>query len=113
MYEINFNKMPCIYWSKKQKVNWLQRYIIIHSLLYYDMSENIIMDFQYDGVSKQLVKMQKELDKETFKQTDYYYVFKDFDGNTGFYIKDRLTKKDRQYLTKVANIVLKKYKKGK
>lgn len=110
--EINFNKMPSIYWSEKQKMEWLERYIIIHSILYYELDTNIIPDKQFDCVSKQLLKMSKENNID-FKQTKYYYVFKDFDANTGFYIYDRLNKKDKQYLTNVSNIVLKTHNGGK
>lgn len=110
--EIDFNKMPCIYWSEKQKMNWLERYLIIHSILYYELDTNVISDKKFDYVGKQLVRISRE-NKIDFKKTDYYYVFNDFDATTGFYIFDRLKEKDRQYLTKVANIVLKTYKGGR
>ena len=46
------NKPPALYWSIKQKANWLERCIIIHSILYYEMHENIIEDFQFDKITK-------------------------------------------------------------
>ena len=45
-----------------------------------------------------------------FKNTEYYYVFKDYDNSTGFYIWDRLTKFDKVYLKRIANQVLMSYK---
>lgn len=108
---INFNKPPALYWSDKQKINWLERYIIIHSILYYELHENIIEDFQYDKAGKQLLKLKKKIGNE-FKETEYYYVFRDFDANTGFYIYDRLTEYDKSYLTLLAKFILRNYKKG-
>lgn len=108
---IYFRKPPAIYWSVKQKANWLERYIIIHSILYYELSENIIEDFQYDKAGKQLLKLKKQLGNE-FKETEYYYVFKDFDANTGFYIYDRLNDYDKMYLMMLAKFILRNYKRG-
>ena len=107
------NKPPALYWSIKQKANWLERCIIIHSILYYEMHENIIEDFQFDKAGKQLLKYKKQLGQQEFKQTEYYYVFKDFDASTGFYIYDRLNKCDKKYLTMLAEFTLRNYKRGK
>lgn len=107
------NKPPALYWSIKQKANWLERCIIIHSILYYEMHENIIEDFQFDEAGKQLLKFKKQLGEQEFKQTEYYYVFKDFDASTGFYIYDRLNKYDKKYLTMLAVFTLRNYKRGK
>lgn len=41
---INFNKAPCIYWCDSVKISYLQRRIIIHSLLYYELNVNCISD---------------------------------------------------------------------
>ena len=41
---INFNKAPCIYWCDSVKISYLQRRIIIHSLLYYELNVNCIND---------------------------------------------------------------------
>lgn len=107
---INFDIVPQKYYSKKEQLNILERHIIIHSILYYELSENVIEDFQFDKLCKQMLKMSNEY-QEDFLKTQYYYVFKDFDGCTGFYIYDRLNKKDKKYLTKIANHVLYLYKK--
>ena len=102
--EIQFNSGSSIYWSNKLKCEFLQRYIIIHSIIYYELNKNIISDKQFDIVSKQLLKLQRKT--ENYNKTQYYYVFKDFDGNTGFYIWDRLNKKDKEYLKLLANNIL-------
>lgn len=103
---IDFSKMPSIYWSESTKISYLQRRIIVYSIMYYEMNESCISDKEYDSISKQLVQMQKQYPKE-FKLSEYYYAMYDFDGNTGFDIPNRLNKKDREYLTRIAMFVRK------
>lgn len=107
---VKFNSGSSIYWSDKLKCNYLQRLIIIHSILYYEMSENIIEDKQFDLLCKQLIELQRKT--KNYNQTEYYYVFKDFAGETGYYIWDRLNKTDKIYLRMIAELTLRNYKKG-
>lgn len=103
--EIDVNKMPFIYWDYLSIVDYIQRFIIIHSIIYYELNENVISDKDFDNVSKLLLKLREE-NEEVYKKSQYYYVFNDFDGTTGFYIYDTLNAKDKEYLTKLANHVL-------
>lgn len=105
---INFNKMPCKYWDDATKLSYLQRRIIVYSIMYYELSESCITDQEYDAISKQLVHLQSSVDEAEFKKSQYYYAMYDFDGSTGFDIPDRLTQKDRTYLTKIAQLVLRR-----
>ena len=108
---IDFSKAPCIYWSDSTKISYLQRRIIIWSIMYYEHNESCVSDFMYDSVSHQLVDLQKKASKEEFKKSTYYYAMHDFDGSTGFDIPSRLTKKDRQYLTHIANVIHQQWRK--
>lgn len=108
---IDFSKAPCIYWSNTTKISYLQRRIIVWSIMYYEHDESCVSDFEYDSVSHQLAALQKEATQEEFEKSTYYYAMRDFDGSTGFDIPSRLTKKDRAYLTHIANIVHKQWKK--
>ena len=101
MLEMLAGKFPHV-WTDVMKASWLQRYIIIHSILYYDLDTNVITDRQYDRMSKDLVAIMSEMPEDQLKQTDYYYCMYDYDGNTGFDIRDRLTKQDHSYLTRIA-----------
>lgn len=103
---INFNKAPFIYWSELSKLEYLQRRIIVASIIYYDLNDNVISDKAYDSLSKQLVEMQDNLSKQVVKKSRYYYVLYDFDGNTGFDIPYRLKPKEKEYLLKIALNVL-------
>lgn len=102
---IDFSKMPCVYWSNSTKISYLQRRIIVWSIMYYEFNESCVPDSLYDSVSHQLVKLQKQTSKEEFEKSTYYYAMHDFDGSTGFDIPSRLTKEDREYLTNIARIV--------
>lgn len=109
---IDFSKAPCIYWSNSAKISYLQRRIIVWSIMYYEHDESCVPDYVYDSVSHQLAELQKRVSKEELEKSTYYYAMHDFDGSTGFDIPSRLTKKDRRYLTGIANAVYKQWKKS-
>lgn len=49
--------------------------------------------------------MQKEFPEDA-EASQYYYVFENFDGNTGFDLPDRLSENDKKYLFHLANHIL-------
>lgn len=102
---VDFTKMPAKYWSNTTKASYLQRRIIVYSIMYYENDESCVSDRYYDNLSHQLVKIMQESTKEEMEATTYWYAMYDFDGSTGFYIPSRLTKKDNQYLTMIAKKV--------
>ena len=109
MYELN--KGCWIYLDNVHKCNFLQRVILINSIMYYELNTTKMSDKQFDDVCKQLLK----LEKETFNYylTEYYYVFKDFDGITGFDLFHRLNQRDKKYLLNITKFILKNGGKGK
>lgn len=109
---INFDQMPCIYWSDTTKISYLQRRIIVYSIMYYELSESCISDKAFDAIAQQLVHLQRSVDHTEFEASEYYYAMHDFDGSTGFDIPSRLNKKDREYLTHIAAMVQQQWKKG-
>ena len=102
---VNFDSCPSIYWSITTKISYLQRRIIVYSIMYYEHDESCVSDAYYDSISHQLVALQKQATKEEWEASTYYYAMCDFDGSTGFDIPSRLTKKDRDYLGHIANVV--------
>lgn len=110
---IDFNKMPCIYWSDSTKISYLQRRIIVYSIMYYEQNESCVSDKYYDSISRQLVELQRTCDPAEFRRSTYYYAMYDFDGSTGFDIPSRLTEYDRKYLTNIASHVYKQWKGGR
>lgn len=94
------------YWSNKLKISYLQRRIIVHSILYYELDNSLIDDWDYDGISKQLVRLMNETSEGECEKSDYWYCMHDFDGTTGFDLYNRLNKKDKSKLMNIALMVL-------
>lgn len=70
--------------STQEYIDFLQRFIILHSYIYYELNSNIISDKQYDEKSKELVKYKNEY-PELWKLSMYYKQFgDDYNGATGF-----------------------------
>lgn len=110
---IDFSKCPCIYWSDSTKISYLQRRIIIYSIMYYEFNESCATDFEYDSISKQLVELQRKADPKEFEKSTYYYAMHDFDGSTGFDIASKLTKPDYDYLNYLASMIHAQWKESK
>jgi hypothetical protein len=92
-----------------ERCSFLQRKIILHSIIYYELNENIISDQQFDKMCRSLLKgIQYTKD---YKRSDYFYVFYDFDGTTGFNLYHRLEDDDKEYLMNLAKYILKLSKK--
>ena len=95
-------KFNC-YWTDRMKIDFLQRVILIHSYLYYQMDRTKWTDQKYDKVSMQLVSLQKQHEEGWItKNTQYGYVLYDVDGTTGFDLWSRLKKKDKEYISNIA-----------
>lgn len=102
--------LPTRYWNDKTRIEYIQRRIIVFSIMYYELSESPLDDKQYDSIAYQLVEYMNTTPKEILEQTKYWYVFYDFDGSTGFYLQYRLTEEDKDYLHKIAQQVKKQWK---
>lgn len=96
-----------VYWNDSLKISFLQRVILIHSYIYYELNNSIWSDKHFDEVAKQLTIMQNNYSKNWIKKrTDYGYAFMDFDGTTGFDLWERLTKRDKRCIIGIAGIIL-------
>ena len=70
--------------TTQEYIDYLQRYIILHSYIYYECDNNIISDKQYDEKSKELTRYKNEY-PELWKKSMYYKQFGDeYNGATGF-----------------------------
>lgn len=107
---VDFTKWPACYWDDHVKISYLQRQIIVHSLLYYEQNTNVIDDKEFDILAKQLVSLQTSVESVEAEKSTYWYLLYDFDGSTGFDIPGRLTTKDHLYLSSIAINVLASYR---
>lgn len=90
------------YWSDSMKMSFLQRRIIVASIIYYELSGNIISDKDFDELSNQLVELMESATEEQKEFSTYWYCMYDFDGSTGFHLYGRLKRKDKEYLRQIA-----------
>lgn len=82
------------YWSNKTKIQMLQRWILVHSFLYYELNNSIVSDEMFDKNSKQLTTMKRKFAK-SYKEALFGYAMKDFDGSTGYGFHNNLKEEHR------------------
>lgn len=70
--------------TTQERIDFLQRFIIVHSYIYYELDNNIISDKRYDEKAKELVGYKNEY-PDLWKSSMYYKQFgDDYNGSTGF-----------------------------
>lgn len=88
--------------SNLERCSVIQRKILIHSILYYELNKTILTDAEFDKMCRKLLKGKEHT--KNYHKTDYFYVFYDFDGSTGFDLYGRLEEDDKEYLTHLAQL---------
>lgn len=95
-YYMKFNKP----FTPLEKIQLLQRSILVNSFCYYELDSNILSDFQYDTNAKQLAELKKEY-PDDFKRSRYYEYFHDYCSDvegahytSGFDLLERVRKAD-------------------
>ena len=103
-----------IYLSDIHKLNFLQRAILIHSYLYYEQDVSIISDKQFDDICRQYMDLVQNFSEQSVvNESEYGYVFYDFDGSTGFHLWDRLIDHDKEKVQLIAEHIYIHYLKEK
>lgn len=92
------------YWSNRTKIELLQRWILVHSFLYYELNSNVVSDFMFDNNCKQLNEL-KESDIKSYKKSSYHYAMKEFDGSTGFGFIEKLNNDHYDKVSRDASIL--------
>lgn len=70
--------------TTQEYIDYLQRFIILNSYIYYELDGNVISDKQYDEKAKELVEYKNRY-PELWKNSMYYKQFGDkYNGATGF-----------------------------
>jgi hypothetical protein len=97
-YFMKFNRP----FNPVERIQLLERSILVNSFAYYVLDGNILSDFQYDINAKQLAELKKEYPDE-YKRSRYYEYFKDFcsdDDNihntSGFDLLEQVRKTDKK-----------------
>lgn len=92
------------YWEPIDKINMLQRWILVHSYIYYELNSSVVSDHMYDNNCNLLVQMKKDYPK-AFKKSRYFPAFSQFDGSTGFDLISKLPKKEKDIIERDAMYV--------
>ena len=82
---MNFSKP----FTDKEKIQLLQRSILVNSFAYYELNTNILSDYKYDMNTKQLLDL-KESAPEVYRKSRYHRYFDNFESGTGFDLVGRL-----------------------
>ena len=84
--------------TTQEYIDYLQRYIILHSYIYYECDNNLISDKQYDEKARELARYKNEY-PELWKQSMYYKQFRDdYNGATGFTLFHDLDEHQKQII---------------
>lgn len=84
--------------TTQEYIDFLQRFIILHSYIYYELNNNLITDKEYDSKSKELVKYKNEY-PELWKTSMYYKQFGDeYNGATGFTLYHDLDERQKEII---------------
>ena len=85
-----------------EKMQLLQRSILVNSFAYYELNANILTDFQYDANAMQLVELMKNHpeDAKRSKYHEYFYDYcpteEDVHYTSGFDLLERVRKADKE-----------------
>ena len=82
--------------TDKEKIQLLQRSILVNSYAYYELNENILEDYQYDQNTRQLLEL-KESNPEVYQKSRYRKYFDNFESGTGFDLTSRIRKNKSLY----------------
>ena len=92
--------------TTQEYIDFLQRYIIVHSYIYYELNNNVITDKYYDEKSKELTKLKQDY-PDLWKSSMYYEQFGDeYNGSTGFTLYHDLDEKEQQRICSIAFSVI-------
>lgn len=70
-------------YTDKEKIQLLQRSILVDSYVYYELNENLLADSDYDANTRQLLTL-KKANPEAWERSRYRKYFKNFESGTGF-----------------------------
>lgn len=91
------------YFTEMEKISLLQRWILVHSRLYYHYNYPIKTDQEYDMTCRQLVSLMKLNPKS---RTRWSYVFDDFDGSTGMGLFEDLIESHKWIVETDCNMII-------
>lgn len=90
--------------TTQEYIDFLQRFIIVHSYIYYEKSNSVISDREYDAKAKELVKYKNEY-PDLWKNSMYYKQFgDDYNGATGFTLFHDLDEHQKRIILSIVTL---------
>jgi hypothetical protein len=71
---MDFMKFMNPYFSVKQRIETLERWILVHSYLYYELDKSIVDDRKFDKNALQLVELIKQMDTKLKQAVTIMYL---------------------------------------
>lgn len=98
------------YWwdLMEDKISTLQRWILTHSYLYYELDTSIVNDYMFDMNCHKL-KSFSDSHQDALKRSRYYYAMKDFDGSSGYGFFNKLNEDHKQKVIRDALMLKERY----
>lgn len=85
----------------RDRIDYLQRQIIVYSYIYYELNDNAISDRDYDALCKRLVKYKNDY-PNLWKESEYYKQFgDDYNGATGFNLFHELDDRQKKIILSI------------
>jgi len=81
-----------------EKIQLLQRSILVNSYAYYELDSNLLSDYKYDMNTRQLLELKKSAPGD-FRKSKYYRYFDNFESGTGFDLASRIKKNRKLHKT--------------
>lgn len=95
------------------KIDYLQRFILVHSYIYYELDSNVLSDKEYDTMARELAKLREE-HPDLWKKSYYYKQFGDeYNGATGFTLFHDLDERQQAIIRYIALTILNSKKRRK
>lgn len=85
---MNFSSKP---FTDKEKIQLLQRSILVASYVYYELNDNFQSDRTYEMNTRQLLELKKS-NPEAWERSRYRRYFDNFESGTGFDLMYRVRK---------------------
>lgn len=93
--------------NTQEYINFLQRFIIVHSYIYYHLDDNIISDREYDLKAKELTSYKNRY-PDLWRTSMYYDQFgDDYNGATGFTLYDSLDSHQKEIIRSIVTTIKK------
>ena len=96
------------YMGIAQKISTLQRWILVHSYLYYELDSPVVEDEVFDNNCRQLLRGMQKYPEET---TRYSKIFEEFDGSTGFDLYRKCPNKLKLLIIRDSKMILARHTK--